>query len=66
MSTQTETLLIPVEQLAEMMNVSTRTVWRLLSAKRIPEPVRLGGSVRWPLDRVREWIDAGCPPQGEK
>lgn len=62
-----EPLLIPVEQVAEMLNLSTRTVWRMLAAGRIPEPVRIGGSVRWHLDRVRQWVDAGCPaPTGEK
>lgn len=61
-----EPLLIPVEQLAEMLNLSTRTVWRMLAAGRIPEPVRIGGSVRWRLDLVREWVEAGCPaPTGE-
>ena len=61
-----EPLLIPVEQVAEMLNLSTRTVWRMLAAGRIPEPVRIGGSVRWRLARVRQWVDAGCPaPTGE-
>lgn len=62
-----EPLLIPVERLAEMLNLSTRTVWRMLAAGRIPEPVRIGGSVRWRLDLIRQWVDAGCPaPTGEK
>ena len=56
-----EALLISAEQLAAMMNVSTRTLWRLLSAGKLPEPVRLGGLTRWRLDRVRQWIDEGCP-----
>ena len=58
-----EELLIAADRLASMMNLSTRTIWRLLSAGRLVKPVRIGGAVRWRLEEVREWIDAGCPPQ---
>ena len=54
-------LLIAADRLASMMNLSTRSIWRLLSAGRLVKPVRLGGSVRWRLEEVRRWIDEGCP-----
>jgi predicted DNA-binding transcriptional regulator AlpA len=54
-------LLIPAERLASMMNISTRTLWRLLSAKKLVEPVRIGGSVRWRLQEVERWVAEGCP-----
>jgi prophage regulatory protein len=60
-----EVLLIPAEQFARLMQISTRTLWRLVSAGRVPEPVRIGGSVRWRLDQVKQWIDSGCPPREE-
>ena len=60
-----ESLLIPAERFAKMMQISTRTLWRLLSARRIPEPVRIGGSVRWRLDQVKQWIASGCQPREE-
>ncbi len=53
--------LICVEQVAALLNVSTRTVWRLLSAGRLPQPLRFGGNVRWRLDQLGEWIERGCP-----
>jgi predicted DNA-binding transcriptional regulator AlpA len=56
-----EPLLIPAAELAKLLNVSTRTLWRQLSASQIPEPVRFGGTVRWRLDEVRNWIAEGCP-----
>lgn len=62
---QEEVLLIPADQLAKLLQISTRTLWRLLSAGRLPEPVRIGGSVRWRLDQVKQWIESGCPPQEE-
>lgn len=66
MSQASESLLIPVEEFASMLNVSERTLWRLLSARKVPEPVRLGRLTRWSLDRVKEWIEHGCPEPGGK
>jgi predicted DNA-binding transcriptional regulator AlpA len=56
-------VLISADDLAALMQISTRTLWRLLSAKQVPKPIRLGGSTRWRLDQVRKWIEQGCPPQ---
>ena len=53
-------LLITARKLAQLLGVSTRTLWRLRSAGRLPEPMRLGGAVRWRFDEVREWIAGGC------
>jgi prophage regulatory protein len=54
-------VLIAVDDLARILDVSTRTVWRLLSAGKIVRPVRLGGAVRWRYTEVRHWIDQRCP-----
>jgi predicted DNA-binding transcriptional regulator AlpA len=57
-----EPLLINAHDLARLLHISVRSLWRLRSAQLIPEPVRLGGTtVRWRYDEVREWIAAGCP-----
>ena len=53
--------LISVHEVAEMLSISERTVWRLLSAGKIPEPIRFGRNVRWQLSRIQQWIDEGCP-----
>ena len=53
-------LLITARKLAQLLEVSTRTLWRLRSAGQLPEPIRLGGAVRWRLDDVRKWIGEGC------
>lgn len=57
-----EPLVITAAQLAKLLQVSLRTLWRLNSAKRLPAPVRLGGTVRWRFDEIRIWIAEGCPP----
>lgn len=53
-------LLIDVQEVARLLTVSPRTVWRWLSQGELPAPVRIGGSVRWRLGDVRRWIDGGC------
>jgi predicted DNA-binding transcriptional regulator AlpA len=46
------------------MDISERTLWRLLSAGKVPPPVRIGRSTRWRLAEIRSWIDRGCPIGG--
>ena len=57
-----EPLLISVQVVARILDVSTRTVWRQLSAGNLPLPIRFGGAVRWRYHDIRKWIDDGCPP----
>jgi excisionase family DNA binding protein len=58
-------LLITAAEFASLLQVSTRTLWRLRSEGRVPEPVRLGGAVRWRLDEVKKWIAGGCRMSGD-
>ena len=53
--------LISAAEFAELLKISTRTLWRLLSAGKLIEPIKLGGSTRWRLDEVQNWISEGCP-----
>ncbi len=57
---QDRPLLITAAELARLLRVSTRTLWRLRSAGELPEAVRLGGAVRWRLDEIKKWIAGGC------
>ncbi|MBL8826453.1 MAG: helix-turn-helix domain-containing protein [Planctomycetaceae bacterium] len=57
-------LLVPAGDVAKMLEVSERTVWRLLSGGQLVHPVRLGGSVRWRVEDVKRWIADGCPKTG--
>jgi len=60
MSEQPSLLLSAVEA-AQLCGCSERT-WRSWdSAGHIPLPVRIGRSVYWRPDELREWIEAGCP-----
>lgn len=57
--------LITAAELAALMQISQRTLWRLLSAGKVIEPVRIGGNTRWRLSEVERWIANGCPPATE-
>ena len=58
--------LMDARDVSHRLSVSTRTVWRLLSANQIPKPVRIGRSVRWQREVVEEWIRSGCPDQSKQ
>lgn len=61
---QGEALAVNVRQLSKLLGVSPRHIERLDEAGKLPAPVRLGRSKRWPLDGpagIRVWIAAGCP-----
>jgi len=56
-----EPLLVTAQEVARLLNVSTRSLWRMRSAGDIPSPIKLGSAVRWRLDEVKAWIANGCP-----
>ncbi|MGP0066358.1 MAG: helix-turn-helix domain-containing protein [Isosphaeraceae bacterium] len=50
-----------VADIAAMLKLSERTVWRLSDEGSIPGKFRVGGSVRWSRETIDRWISAGCP-----
>ncbi|MBX7165916.1 MAG: hypothetical protein K1X74_06165 [Pirellulales bacterium] len=54
-------LLICADELATILKVSKRTLWRLLSGAKLPQPLHIGRSPRWRLTEINAWIAAGCP-----
>ena len=55
--------MLTVHDVAEMLNCSARTVYRMSDSGRMPRPVRFGALVRWPRDAIERWIEDGCPTQ---
>jgi excisionase family DNA binding protein len=51
-------LLRPIEA-AEAIGIGRSKVYELLASGELPS-VRIGGSIRIPLDKLREWIDQQC------
>lgn len=58
----TAPLLLTAGQVAHLLQIGERTLWRLASSGGVIPPVRIGGATRWRRDAVEEWIAAGCPP----
>jgi excisionase family DNA binding protein len=50
-----------VNDVAEVLSVSDRHVYRLNDAGKMPQPIKLGGAVRWDMELIQDWIAAGCP-----
>ena len=56
-----EALALSAEGLARTLGVSLRHVRRLDAAGKLPRPVRLGASVRWPVAEIEAWLAGGAP-----
>lgn len=54
-------LALSPEELAASLGISRAHIFRLHSAGKLPKPVRLGRSVRWPVREIESWLAAGCP-----
>lgn len=53
--------LLDVQGVADLLNVSSRHVYRLADGGKMPRPIKLGAAVRWSRQTIENWIDAGCP-----
>jgi predicted DNA-binding transcriptional regulator AlpA len=53
---------LTIRDVANLIKCSDRHVTTLRKNGKIPQPVKLGASVRWPSRVIQDWIDAGCPP----
>ena len=55
--------LIDAQEFARRLGCSTRHIWRLRDAGKLPPSITtLGAMVRWPSEAVDDWIRRGCPP----
>jgi excisionase family DNA binding protein len=57
--------LLNVAEVAEILGLSERTVWRWRNQKRMPQGITIGRVVRWSYRAIMEWIAAGCPASVE-
>ena len=62
---QESSLLLSIDDLAHLLSVSKRNVWRLRSAGEMPAPLYIGRLVRWRREEIERWIAAGMPGRRE-
>ena len=55
-----QTLAISAREFAGLLSLSPRTVWRLLSAGKLPRPVSIGGSKRFLRSDVNLFLECDC------
>ena len=60
-SSRSNPLAFSAADLARRLDVSLRHLRRLDSAGKLPKPIRLGRSVRWPVVEIESWLRAGAP-----
>lgn len=52
--------LVSAKQLAKMLALSVRTVWRYRAAQRLPKPLTVGSSIRWRVSDIRMYLECDC------
>ena len=52
--------LLSAKELAKVMSLSPRTVFRLRSSRRLPFPVYVGSSLRWRLSDIKLFLECDC------
>ena len=55
------TIAVDAVGLAELLGLSVRTIRRLDACGKVPQPVKIGGAVRWRREEIDAWLAAGCP-----
>lgn len=53
--------LLTVPQVAKLIGLAPRTVWRMIAEGRTPATIRVGRYVRFKASEVNDWIGSGCP-----
>ncbi len=56
--------LLDVHQVARLLGISPRSVWRFAQSGKMPASVSLGRAQRWRSKDLGDWIAHGCPPGG--
>jgi excisionase family DNA binding protein len=54
------------KEVAELLGIGQRSLFRYLKAGELPPPIRLGRSLRWSRQAVLEWLDARSKEGGAK
>jgi len=56
-----DAILLNKNDVAKLLKVSDRTVFRWQTEGDMPRPIKIGGLVRWGRDELNAWVHEGCP-----
>lgn len=56
-----ERVLLTKREAADFCGLACSTFDRYRAAGWVPKPVKIGNVIRWKLDDLRAWLEAGCP-----
>ncbi len=45
------------KEVAQRLKMSERNVYRLRDAGKIPQPIKLGRSIRWPVSVIKDFLE---------
>lgn len=48
--------LLTAREVAQILRISERSVWRLVSEKKLPGPLHVGGAARWSAPEIEQWL----------
>jgi excisionase family DNA binding protein len=54
-------LLVDTREAARLLKISERTLWGMYTRGQMPRPIRIGRAIRFSLDALKKWVEAGCP-----
>ena len=55
--------LLTIQEMAEYLGISERTVMRMDQTGKLPTPIQLGRCKRWNRRELGVWLDYGSPPR---
>lgn len=59
------TNLLTAQDVAGILSLSKRQIFRLNSCGKIPKPVKINNTVRWRQSDIENWISLDCPDRHE-
>lgn len=62
---QNQVSIVDFEGLAELLDVSERSVRRLDATGTLPSPLKIGNRKRWLVEDIHTWLKAGAPGRGK-
>ena len=54
--------LLDVRAVAALLDCSSRHIYRMSDAGKMPLPLKLGALIRWRREDLDAWLAAGCKP----